>query len=338
MNAQSWVETNRASFGSEYELMFATSVLPLVHGLAWDTITVQYPFKDKDGKQRYCDFAIIESDDVRLAIEIDGFDKRGTGGMSYGDFLDWQRRQASLASYGWHVLRFANRDVRDNPGRCAEHITDLLEQLRRREGGRVVIVEPLPPQVPVVSTSAQTLQPAKPKTTPVRRVLVMGLGAVAVFMGIAATVQHTRGSNGGVGFTEPERASLPGSGTGRISQNLRYGTLACVNPIDWSQASQHLGRVAIVRGPLVATTKRPDLAGSPMWLDVGQAFPSSTRLNIVVWGKNWAKFEAGMLAEKGLEKPVSGRGAPTVCVRGRINAYKGVPQIELEDPSQVSVF
>lgn len=341
MNAQSWVETNRASFGSEYELMFATSVLPLVHGLAWDTITVQYPFKDKDGKQRYCDFAIIESDDVRLAIEIDGYDKLGAGrGMSHNDFVDWQRRQASLATYGWPVLRFANRDVRDHPRRCAEHITELLRRLRRSEGGRVEIVKIEAPssQVLDVSPVAKEVHPGKPRTALSIPLVVLGVGAVAVLMGVAASVQHTRDSDAALGFTEPESASVQRSSTAGAFQGAGYGTLACVKPIDWSRAREFVGRVATVRGPLVAITKRPDLAGSPMWLDVGQAFPSSTRLNIVVWGKNWAKFDASMLAEEALEKPVSRRRVPTVCVRGRINEYKGVPQIELEDPSQVSVF
>lgn len=337
MNAHDWLEANKAALGSEYEVLFATSVLPLVPGLTWETVTAQYPFRDKDGKQRYCDFAIIESDVVRLAIEIDGFDKRGTGGMSYEDFLDWQRRQASLAAYGWHVLRFANRDVRDNPRRCAEHITELLERLRRSEGGRVEVVriEPPPPQAADVSPLPQEVHPTRSKATSVTRLLI-SLGALAVLIGVAASVMKAGGSNGTLGDAERESASAHGSGTGHGS--VSYGTLACANPIDWSQARQYLGRVATVRGPLVATTKRPDLPGSPMWLDVGQAFPSNTRLNIVVWGKNWAKFDIRMLDAKVWDRILDGIGEATVCVSGRIQEYRGVPQIELEDPAQISVF
>lgn len=141
MTFSEWVELNREKLGSKYEILFATRVLPLVQGLQSDNVIAQHSFVDTDGKKRYCDFTIVESEVVRVAIEIDGYDKRGNGtGMSHEDFLDWQRRQASLASQGWHVLRFANRDVRDHPGRCADYISRLLNRLRQAQTGRVEIV------------------------------------------------------------------------------------------------------------------------------------------------------------------------------------------------------
>jgi very-short-patch-repair endonuclease len=131
MNLNEWLVTNKSNFGSDYETLFAETVLPLVPELRFDAISVQYPFRDTDRKQRYCDFVIQENDDVRIAIEIDGYDKRGTGeGMSHSDFVDWQRRQAALTSQGWYVLRFANRDVKYEPKRCAEHISLLLKRAR----------------------------------------------------------------------------------------------------------------------------------------------------------------------------------------------------------------
>ncbi len=45
------------------------------------------------------------------------------------DFLDWQRRQASLVAQGWRVIRFANVDVRDNALRCAELLGLLLRDV-----------------------------------------------------------------------------------------------------------------------------------------------------------------------------------------------------------------
>jgi hypothetical protein len=131
MYLNAWTQQNERRFGSAFESMFAKAVLPLVPEIRLEAITVQYPFLDSDGKQRYCDFVIEEDDVVRIAIEIDGFDKTGAGqGMSHDEFVDWQRRQASLASQGWFVLRFANRDVRDEPERCAAQISQLLRRLR----------------------------------------------------------------------------------------------------------------------------------------------------------------------------------------------------------------
>ena len=118
---------------SPYEKTFAEIVLPLVAAIKWESVSEQYKFTDSDGKNRFCDFVIQEDNDVRIAIEIDGFDKmsRGTG-MIKSEFIDWQRRQASLTSQGWYVLRFANSDVMNEPGRCAEHISLMLKKERSK--------------------------------------------------------------------------------------------------------------------------------------------------------------------------------------------------------------
>lgn len=64
---------------------------------------------------------------IVIVIEVDGYDKRNTGqGMSHDEFFDWQQRQAALTTAGWHVLRFANRDVRDHPQRCQRYIELLF--------------------------------------------------------------------------------------------------------------------------------------------------------------------------------------------------------------------
>lgn len=113
--------------------MFVLNVLGVIRDIDFQNIQAQMPFRDRDGGQRFCDFVIREGEGVRIAIEIDGYDKRGTGtGMTHNEFVDWQRRQAALVSQGWFVLRFANRDVRDHPDRCAEHIGLLLRSERKK--------------------------------------------------------------------------------------------------------------------------------------------------------------------------------------------------------------
>lgn len=132
MDIQRWIEVYKDKFESPYEQMFAERVLLGVDGLDPTTISVQFQFKDLDNKTRYCDFVIREGS-IRIAIEIDGYDKRKTGhGMSHDEFVDWQRRQASLTASGWHVLRFANRDVRDHPARCKRYIELLLRDQRSK--------------------------------------------------------------------------------------------------------------------------------------------------------------------------------------------------------------
>lgn len=132
MDIRRWIETSKAKFDSPYEQMFAERVLVEVDGLDLSTVTTQHQFKDLDNRTRYCDFVIREGS-IRIAIEVDGYDKRNAGqGMSHDEFVDWQRRQASLTAAGWHVLRFANRDVRDHPGRCKRYIELLLRDQRSK--------------------------------------------------------------------------------------------------------------------------------------------------------------------------------------------------------------
>lgn len=129
-----WYSDNKHKFHSEYEHVFFKKILMHLPNLDFSHVHAQLPFKDDDGKQRYCDFAINESENIRLAIEIDGYDKSGNGqGMSHDDFVDWQRRQAALTSQGWYILRFANRDIRDEPKRCHENIKKTLHRLRTRD-------------------------------------------------------------------------------------------------------------------------------------------------------------------------------------------------------------
>lgn len=128
---QEWLAANRDKLGSLWEEKFVTEVLAHVEALDFDFVTAQFPFRDADGKQRYCDFVIQEGEAVRIALEVDGYDKRGTGtGMSREDFVDWQRRQAALVSQGWLLLRFANTDVRDEPQRGREYISLALRRAR----------------------------------------------------------------------------------------------------------------------------------------------------------------------------------------------------------------
>lgn len=132
MDIQRWIEVHKVKFESPYEQMFAERVLLGVEGLDLSTVSVQFQFKDLDNKVRYCDF-VIQEGSIHIAIEIDGYDKRNTGqGMSHDEFVDWQRRQASLTANGWHVLRFANRDVRDHPARCKRYIELLLRDQRSK--------------------------------------------------------------------------------------------------------------------------------------------------------------------------------------------------------------
>lgn len=69
------------------------------------------------------DFAYPE---IKLVIEVDGFDAHGTPRAMAKDFV----RQNGLAPYKWHVLRFTWGQVTDEPEMVAGTIRRTLEGLR----------------------------------------------------------------------------------------------------------------------------------------------------------------------------------------------------------------
>ncbi|WP_040436716.1 DUF559 domain-containing protein, partial [Melaminivora alkalimesophila] len=122
MTLDHWLAAHEQNFGSKFERLFAVEVLAKVDGLDLGQVDTQYPFTDLDGRTRYCDFVIREHG-LQIALEVDGYDKKNTGqGMSHEDFVDWQRRQAALTAQSWYVLRFANRDVVNEPERCRRYV------------------------------------------------------------------------------------------------------------------------------------------------------------------------------------------------------------------------
>ncbi len=106
--------------------------LSKVPNLSPDKVKAQVPFKDLDKKNRRMDFAIIVGP-VRVAIEVDGFDKTGEGGMNNAEFNDFLQRQNALEAQGWRVLRFSNTDVRDKPRDRIRTIQQVVEAARARE-------------------------------------------------------------------------------------------------------------------------------------------------------------------------------------------------------------
>ena len=101
MNLHEWLKRNADKLGSKYERYFVEQVLTRVSELDVDALEAQMPFRDPQGRSRYCDFAIREGDGVRIVIEVDGYDKTGRGtGMNYDEFEDWNLRQNALDGAG----------------------------------------------------------------------------------------------------------------------------------------------------------------------------------------------------------------------------------------------
>ena len=124
-----WIEAHRADLGpskARYEKRFAREILPHVDELRLSDVETQTSFRDLNGKQRRIDFTIREGE-VRVAIEIDGWDKTGRGaGMTHSEFVDWMEREAAIVAQGWRLIRFSNTQVQHRPKECAEALSLVL--------------------------------------------------------------------------------------------------------------------------------------------------------------------------------------------------------------------
>lgn len=144
---QTWLKTNASKFETPWEEHFAKYVLAKVPGLDPSSVFVQRPVATAEGHGYRVDIA-IELASVRIAIEIDGYDKRGIGtGESREDFRQRNERETILLRNGWRVLRFSNHQVRTQASRqqCIDAIhADLRQPERDHEVATSVDQQPEP--------------------------------------------------------------------------------------------------------------------------------------------------------------------------------------------------
>ena len=393
MNLEEWLPKNEKQLGSPYEKIFVIKVLASIVDIDFAAIRPQFGFKDTDGKARYCDFVLQEGKTVKIAIEIDGYDKRGSGsGMSREDFVDWQRRQAALVSQGWRVLRFANTDVRDHPELCRQHlelllrgerensthmnglketIRQLIEQLTKAEHESDARVEKniLTEQVRVLQHQlelAQGNRPLAPDEVAVLQQLNAAQSEIGIlqeensvmkttiwaFTALLAVMIVTFAFKMGainsteapipqpqtalpviaqqaqaveVSHVESEKQKVTKTQDVLPAKAKSVSNVFCKNSVNWSHAKQYTGKKVAIQGPIVRVTQRQDVQGSPTWIEIGAAYPSESRLTLVVWGDDRSAFEPVISSQ--LQSRI-------VCVKGIVQLYRQLPQIELHSPEQ----
>jgi hypothetical protein len=90
------------------------------------------------------------------------------------------------------------------------------------------------------------------------------------------------------------------------------------------EASAHTGETATVCGAVESAHFAPRSRGQPTFLDFGRPYPNEL-FTALIWGSERAKFGEP-------EKTIQGTGA---CVTGRIELYRGRPEVILRDPEQL---
>jgi micrococcal nuclease len=93
-----------------------------------------------------------------------------------------------------------------------------------------------------------------------------------------------------------------------------------------SEAGAHLGETATVCGVVVSAKYATRVHGAPTFLNLDRPYPDHP-FTIVIW-----ETDRGVFGE-----PEVAYADKLVCVTGKIDAYKGKPQIVATDPSQIEL-
>lgn len=132
---EQWIRQNAHLIGADDygdELLFARQVLPRVPDLSPGEVTPQKKVV-VGGAHRRIDFA-VERHGLRVAIEIDGWDKSGTGtGQTRAEQQAFTDRQNALVSAGWNPIRYTVSHLRRDPGAVARDLTGRLRAVSDRQ-------------------------------------------------------------------------------------------------------------------------------------------------------------------------------------------------------------
>jgi hypothetical protein len=103
-------------------------------------------------------------------------------------------------------------------------------------------------------------------------------------------------------------------------------SMSCAGAVDWSKANRVVGRQATIKGRVAGTHYASSSNGSPTFVNLGVDYPNQ-RFQIVIWGRDRERFGTPERRYRG----------HTLCVRGSVHEYKGVPEIEASAPAQIVV-
>ena len=102
------------------------------------------------------------------------------------------------------------------------------------------------------------------------------------------------------------------------------------NPtVSWDQAIKYIGEKVTICGPVVGTHYANTSKGKPTFLNVGRDHPDPNRFTVVIWGQYRSNFGYPPPEEYYLDNKI--------CVYGLVTEYEGIPQIEVQRPSQIQI-
>ena len=121
-------------------------------------------------------------------------------------------------------------------------------------------------------------------------------------------------------------AALPSATAAtRFTSSAVESSLACSGAVSWQKAGSLVGHVATVQGRVAGTHYAAASNGSPTFLNVGVDYPNPGRFVVLIWIENRSAFGRPEVRYRGR----------TICARGLISRYQGVPEIVARSPSQI---
>ena len=103
-------------------------------------------------------------------------------------------------------------------------------------------------------------------------------------------------------------------------------TAHAADPLDPSDAVNHIGEEATVCGDVSGTKYSDHRKRKPTFIDFGPPHPNQ-HFTALIWGEYRDKFD--YVPESLLSK--------RICVSGTITEHKGKPEIKVTEPSQIRV-
>ncbi len=96
----------------------------------------------------------------------------------------------------------------------------------------------------------------------------------------------------------------------------------------WDEARAYEGQTRCVCGLVVQATYAAQSNGTPTFLNLGGRVTDNARFTVVIWGEHRPNFDP---------PPEQAYRGKTVCVIGRIRLYRGVAEIHIQSPAEISV-
>ncbi len=100
------------------------------------------------------------------------------------------------------------------------------------------------------------------------------------------------------------------------------------NSISANEAAQHVGSWKTVCGQVASSNWASTSRGQPTFLNLDQPYPNQI-FTVVIWGQNRFRFSS---------PPEELYRNRFVCATGAIAEYRGVPQVVINMPRQITVM